>query len=295
MISKESITGNMEFINTHLSNTTMAIENFKKGILGRRGESIIYMDLNQKTIEMEIYTGREPYLMNCIRLIPESDLCLILANKKMLLVNIQNGTILINQTCDCNLNSFVFYNSNKLIGVLNNYISTFDINDLSVKKLFRVNTNYLAVSSFQNQLFYYVANKQLNTYSISNNIHTVHHTHYIDVDSYSIVDLNNGTHVVTTQIHTCVCIYGINSDRTKCFVGHFSPQFKNPKGVIQDLKTQLGDQYHEMSINILGGYPNNNTYKYFLNILPDNKQYNPEHHVLKPYSIIVSKEETVII
>ena len=70
MISKESIKGNMEFINTHLSNTTMAIENFKKGILGRRGESIIYMDLNQKTIEMEIYTGREPYLMNCIRLIP---------------------------------------------------------------------------------------------------------------------------------------------------------------------------------------------------------------------------------
>ena len=105
--------------------------------------------------------------------------------------------------------------------------------------------SYQVILYQRKKVSYIFSINTLYQYHITNDILTTQEVHYINVNKYEIVDLGN-INVMTCQIHTCVCFYGVNKSRTRCFIGHFAPCFTNIEGVINDLKKSLGEEYNEM-------------------------------------------------
>ena len=294
MVHKDKINSNIDLINKYIQ-STVNINIYKEGILGINKENnLIYLNLNNQIIESNIEIKYNSFMFRCLKCNHEDEKCLVLTSKKILYVDIHAGEILLEFFSDINLINFIFYKKDTLIGFLKNRLCIFNINDQLIIKLMNVNTKYYSMKYLKDEKFYYVSGKKLYMYDILNKDLAEKKTHYIGVDKYDILDISSDLHIVSVQIHTCVCVWGINSDRSKCFIGHFDPKFKNIKKVMEDIKDKLGEEYNNMKINILGGNSNNISYNYLQNVILKDHEYNLLDHVLKPYNIIISKKETLI-
>lgn len=294
MVHKDVINSNIDFINKHIE-STIQIDLYKEGILGiNRENNLLYLNLTNRTIEANIEIHYNSFMYGCLKCSKEDE-CLVLTSKKTLGVDVNTKIISFEFSNNISLTNFVYYKKDKLIGILKDSICIFNINDQSIKNLMTIDTKYYSLRYKKDDNFYYVSNKILYIYNILKNTLSKKNTHYINVDEYDVVDITDELNIVTCQIHTCVCIWGINEKRTKCFIGHFSPKFKNINKVIEDIKGRLGDEFNNIKFNILGGCNKNITFNELREYMPEKHNYNPLHHALKPYNIIISKKETLII
>jgi len=277
----------MHFIKEHKL-ITGCTRIYKNGIISiNKNMQLIYLDLisNSTDIITTIDTKQVPFL-NVIAIDSENDIFYINLRDKILKINNRNTEII---KKDTNASAVFTYNSD-LICFKKNGI--FNIKD---KEILLKNLENFKLFNFmycENGDFYIISSKILYIYNIPTNIMTKKNTHYINVNTYDIIDLKN-VNVITTQIQTCVCFYGINKNRTRCFMGHFSPKFGEINLVIDYLKKTLGDEYDKMDKKILGGCLDNKTFNYLYDILEDYK-FNILEHTLKMYTIIINEHITKI-
>lgn len=210
----------------------------------------------------------------------------------MVLVDIVNNKIIRNKEKKKCFMNFYYYKNNKLIGISNNNIVSYDFNSDQMTNLLSIDSAGINVKYIKDEIFYYVTNQKLYTYDILNNILLEKKTYNVGLNKLYILDITDNINIISLGIQRCVCFYGINNDRTKCFIVHVAPDFNDIDTMFNDIINKCGEEYTKMNINIVGGFKDNKSFNYLLNKL--SLSFNMLHHTLKPYNIIISKNETLI-
>ena len=292
MSSKKNILDNIDFISEHITSTPN-IGLYHNGILGiNKDKNLVYLNLCNKSLETTINLNCGYFEINCLKIDEKTHTCLISCSTKILLINITNNKIISSKEKKINLMNFYNYKNNKLIGIKNKNIVLYDFNSNIITNLQNIDSPIIYAKYIKNDIFYYSDNKNLYTYDILKGVLLKQNTCYIGLNKYSIVDITDDLYIISLGIQRCVCFYGINNDRTKCFIIHISPSFNDIENTFNDIKEHCGDEYDKMTINILGGFKNNKSFQFLLNKL--SISFNIYQHTLKPYNIIISKTETII-
>ena len=298
MVNSEIINKNIEYINNNIKNTIL-IKNYKQGIIGINKESnFVYLDL-EKYLTKQIKLDCEKFYLDCIKVNENENICFIVTTKHVLIIDLHDFTI--KSTIDLSdkdlffLSNLCYYKNGNLLGIKKNELINYNIYNKEKKIVCNnLGIKFYSFKDILNDIFYFVSDKILYTYNITNNCLLQRKTIYVNVNDYGIYELDQDSYVITLKIHTCVCIYSINKTRDKCFIGHFSPKFENIKQVMNDIKSKLEDSYDDMKIQLLGGNNQNRSYNYLQTMLLPEYNYKKTQHVLKPYSLMISKKKTII-
>tara|TARA_B110000977_G_scaffold61795_1_gene84111 strand:- start:556 stop:1437 length:882 start_codon:yes stop_codon:yes gene_type:complete len=292
MSSKDDIIGNIDFISDHIV-TTPNIALYHNGIVGiNKDNNLVYLNLYNKSLGATINLNCKYFEMDCLKVDEEKNTCLISCSNQISLVDIINNKITSSKEKNINLANFYYYKNNKLIGITGKNIVLYDFNNNKMDNLLSIDSSIIYTKYIKDEIFYYADNKNLYIYDILKGILLKKNTCYIRTNKYSIVDITDNINIISLGIQRCVCFYGINNDRTKCFIVHASPSFNDIENVFNDIRKNFGEEYDKMNINILGGGKNNKSFLYLLNNL--SISFNMLQHTLKPYNIIISKTETLI-
>ena len=293
----ENILENIKFIQTHIKNT-MSIKHYKKGILGiDRHYNLVYIDLYTQTVQNIVKIPSKSFIMDCMMVDESNDTCFVMCPNKIIHVDIINHSILSEKNSKCSMYNYTYYKNNTFIGIIQNSIYLYNYDIDTVTKLIDTNDTVRCICKMVNRkqdTFEYISNKNLYVYHIQTNILESKQTQYVDINTYTITNILDDTHVCTAQVHSCICIYGVNKKQTKCIMGHFDPSFNNIEGVLHDIQKKLKEEYDDIELHMVGGFTHNRSLIKMLNILSSSYSiYLKEkvhNHVLKPYHVIISKQ-----
>tara|TARA_B110000208_G_scaffold63355_1_gene82226 strand:- start:1671 stop:2570 length:900 start_codon:yes stop_codon:yes gene_type:complete len=290
---------NIVCIQSHIKNT-MSIKQYKNGIIGIDTDAnVIYLNLYTQTIQKIVHIDSKGFIMDCMMVDAANDTCFVMCPNKIIHVDIMAHTILSEKNIDFNIHNCTYYKDNTFIGLIQNSICLYNYDTNTVTTLLDTKESVSCVCKMVNRTldtFEYISNKKLYVYHIQTNILESKQTKYVDINTYTITDIHDNTCVCTAQVHSCVCIYGVNKGRTKCIMGHFDPSFNNIEGVIHDIQKKLKEEYNEIELHIVGGFVHNTSLIKLLDILSSSYMIYPKekvhNHVLKPYHVIISKQGT---
>ena len=297
----EVILKNLKYIQTHIRNT-FSIKIYKNGVVGIDCDNnLVYIDLYTHSIQKILNLSSQKMFMSPIFIDNVNNNCFIMCVKKIILIDMDHKHIVSEKIIDFGAQHFTYYKDNQFIGFKKNNICLYNYSTNKLITLINTNDkiNYLCkMINPKKGTFEYISNKKLYVYNIQSNTINLKQTEYVDVDTYKIVELKNDIHVCTTQAHSCICIYGVNKEKTKCIMGHFSPSFNNIEKVFKNIITTLGEEYKNIDIHMVGGFENNTSFLKMLDVFEDKytlflkeKIFN---HISKPYNVIISKQGTII-
>jgi hypothetical protein len=292
---------NIKCIQSHIKNT-MSIKHYKEGIIGINSNyNLVYIDLYTQTVQTIVHIPSKSFIMDCTMIDESNDTCFIICPKKIIHVDIINRSILSEKNIDFSIHNCTYYKNNTFIGIIQNNICLYNYDTNKLINLIDTNDTIRCLCKMVNSkqdTFEYISNKKLYIYHIRTNILESKPTEYIDINTYKIVNLVDDIHVCTSQAHSCVCLYGVNKERTKCIMGHFDPSFNNIEGVMRVIRHTLQEEYDDIELHIVGGFPYNTSFIKLLDILFASYTLYPKekinNHVLKPYHVIISNEQVNI-
>ena len=109
----------------------------------------------------------------------------------MVLVDIVNNKIIRNKEKKKCFMNFYYYKNNKLIGISNNNIVSYDFNSDQMTNLLSIDSAGINVKYIKDEIFYYVTNQKLYTYDILNNILLEKKTYNVGLNKLYILDITD--------------------------------------------------------------------------------------------------------